>query len=175
MRVGWSWVYFYHWVYRCRSTVTFSLYAAPAHTPTGDDGFWACMWRNPEAGAAVALTVRNSYDGPVWILAASGDLDLATAGTFTRQAVPAPGHQPERLILDLGELSFLDCAGARALAAAAQRAVTAGCPVVVRSLHPAAARMLALTGWSLPLLASSAPRSAMNLVRTNHSAGRHRR
>ena len=94
------------------------------------------------------LTVNVSYDGHVCVLAAAGDLDLTTAAQFARYASWAMHDQPDRLVFDLAGLDFLDCAGARALAAAAQ-AAPAGCPVIARSVSPPAARLLGLLGLEL--------------------------
>lgn len=105
------------------------------------------------------LTVVVSYDGQICVLAAIGDLDLTTAGQFTRCASWAVNDQPDRLVFDLAGLDFLDCAGARALAEAAQ-AAPAGCPVIVRSVSPPAARLLGLLGQDLerpPALMSPGP------------------
>lgn len=54
----------------------------------------------------------------------------------------------ERFVLDLSRLSFIDCCGARALAAIT-RAVPAGCPVIVRSVSPGVRRVLDLMGVNL--------------------------
>lgn len=94
------------------------------------------------------LTITVSYDGRVCVLAATGDLDLTTAGRFARCARRALDDQPERLLFDLAGLTFLDCAGARALTAAAQ-AAQQGCPVLLRSASPIAARMMGLLGLVL--------------------------
>lgn len=97
----------------------------------------------------VALTV--AVEGHICVLTVTGDLDLASAGGFTvqaAQALAALDGRIERLVLDLGGLAFLDCAGARALARLAG-AAPAGCPVIVRAVSPAAARLLHLTGLRL--------------------------
>jgi anti-anti-sigma factor len=94
------------------------------------------------------LTVVVSYEGQICVLAAIGDLDLTTAPQFARCASWAMNDHPDRLVFDLARLDFLDCAGARALAAAAA-AAPAGCPVIVRSVSPPAARLLGLLGQNL--------------------------
>lgn len=53
--------------------------------------------------------------------------------------------QPARLVIDMSGVNFVDFGGARALAAAASP-VPGQCPVVVRSIRPAARRRLERTG-----------------------------
>ena len=101
------------------------------------------------------LTVRVDYDGPVCVLTFTGELDMVAArGVLAqltdavRALVQAGPAAAERVVLDLSGLAFLDCAGARALALAAW-AVPEHCPVIVRAISPAAARLLGLAGISL--------------------------
>jgi anti-anti-sigma factor len=95
-----------------------------------------------------ALTIRAVRDGPVRTLILCGELDFCEAGGLLRQAAAAVDSQTERLVLDMAGLTFLDCAGGRALAMAASFA-PAGCPVIVRSLNPRARRVLELLGLDL--------------------------
>src|SRR6266487_6807300 len=90
-----------------------------------------------------ALTVRAVRDGPVCALILSGDLDLSGTAGFLVQAALAVDNRIERLVLDLAGVTFLDCAGVRALAMAASFAPS-GCPVIIRSLSPMARRILEL-------------------------------
>ncbi len=101
-------------------------------------------------GRADHLSARVEYDGLVCVLAVSGELDLLAAQKYADIAAAALRTNAERFVLDLSGLKFVDCGGARALAATAQ-AVPAGCPVIVRSVSPAARRVLELLGLSLEL------------------------
>jgi hypothetical protein len=56
--------------------------------------------------------------------------------------------QLERFVLDLSGLRFIDCCGARALAAVT-RAVPRDCPVIVRAVRPGVRRVLELLGLDL--------------------------
>ena len=86
-------------------------------------------------------------DGAVCVLKVSGELDFLTAAEFAQHARLVAEAGPERLVLDLSDLAFADCCGARALAAAV-RAVP-GCPVIVRSVRPMVRRLLDLLGLNL--------------------------
>jgi len=94
--------------------------------------------------ASAHLTMRAEQHGRVCVLAVTGDLDLVTAAEFTREVTAALEGDAERLVLDLSAMRFLDCCGARALAA-----VSGGSSVVVRSLRPAARRVLDVIGMDV--------------------------
>jgi anti-anti-sigma factor len=103
-----------------------------------------------------ALTVQTVRDGRVCVLVLSGSLDVCETGRFLERAAVAVDDQTERLILDLAGVTFLDCAGVRALAIAIGFA-PAGCPVIVRSLSPIARRILGLMDLDLETLRKLSP------------------
>ena len=65
-------------------------------------------------------------------------------------------ERTERFVLDLAGLTFLDCSGARALAALTNL-LPSGCPVIIRSLSPAARRILDLLNLDLRQEVSAGP------------------
>jgi anti-anti-sigma factor len=91
------------------------------------------------------LTVKAVRDGAVCTLIVSGALDLLTAGGFLQQAARVLDDRVERLVLDLAGVTFLDCAGVRALAIATCFA-PGGCPVIIRSLSSPARRIITVLG-----------------------------
>ena len=95
-----------------------------------------------------ALAIKAVRAGPVSTLTLHGDLDLCAASELLIQAASTIDDRTERLVLDMAGLTFLDSAGARALAMAASF-VPAGCPVIIRSLNPGARRVLDLLGLDL--------------------------
>ena len=107
-----------------------------------------------------ALTVKTVRDGPVCALILNGDLGLSETDGFLGPAALAVDNRTERLVLDLAGVTFLDCAGVRALAMAASFAPS-GCPVIIRSLSPMARRILELLGLDVESIrqASPAPRT----------------
>jgi anti-anti-sigma factor len=119
------------------------------------------------------LTISTAHDGGVCVLTVGGDLDLLAAGAFTAQAARAVAAcRPERLVLDLAGLAFLDVRGAMALAAAVQ-AVPDGCPVIIRSISPAARLVLDLLDLDLTRPRQPAPgeqdRALLEQARTTRS------
>ena len=102
------------------------------------------------------LTISTVRDGPVCTLILSGDLDLTETGGFLEQAVLAVDNRTERLVLDLAGVTFLDCAGVRALATAAGFA-PGGCPVIIRSLGPIVRRTFELLNLDLENIRQAGP------------------
>ncbi len=94
------------------------------------------------------LTVTSTREGRVCVLGVSGELDIATTPALTQQAATALRLPAERLIIDLSGLQFIDCCGARALAAVT-RATPPGCPVLVRGAGRRVSRILDLLAVSL--------------------------
>src|SRR6266550_8529551 len=118
------------------------------------------------------LTVKTVRDGAVCTLILCGDLDLGAADEFLQHAARVVDNRIERLVLDLAGVTFLDCAGVRALAMAASFAPS-GCPVIIRSLSPKARRILELLDLDVESIrqASPAPRTTEGPGLGNQSAG----
>src|SRR6266576_970108 len=91
------------------------------------------------------LTVKVVRDGAVCTLILAGDLDLLTDGEFLQYAARVVDDRIERFVLDLAGVTFLDCAGVRALAIVTCFA-PGGCPVIIRSLSPPARRIITALG-----------------------------
>ena len=102
------------------------------------------------------LTVNAGRDGLVTTIILCGDLDLAETGGFLEQAALAVDDRTGRLVFDLAGVTFLDCAGIRALSSAAALA-PGGCTVIIRSLSPMARRIIELAGPDLADLRELSP------------------
>ena len=61
------------------------------------------------------LTIDERRDGGTAVLALTGELDIATAGTVEAAVERARGAGLRRLVLDLRELEFLDSTGIQAI------------------------------------------------------------
>jgi anti-anti-sigma regulatory factor len=97
----------------------------------------------------------------------TGDLDCLSATEFLMLAARAVDKQTERFVLDLGGLTFLDAAGARALAMAAQFPPSS-CPVIIWSLSARACRVLDLMDLDLGQGPVTGPEHHDTLVRATH-------
>src|SRR6201982_4251818 len=91
------------------------------------------------------LTVRTVRDGTVCTLILGGARDLLAADEFLQHAARVLDDRIERLVLDLAAVTFLDCAGVRALATATCFAPSGG-PVIIRSLSSPARRIITVLG-----------------------------
>ena len=102
----------------------------------GDDYLWAWTERR----------------GRVTVLKLRGELDTVTAGRFTAQAASELRQAPGPVAVDLSFLDFIDCTGARALAAMVA-SVESWRLTEVRGIQPAVGRVLDLMGMDLSVRA----------------------
>src|SRR5262245_4220813 len=84
-------------------------------------------------------------------VAIAGELDLATADVCQAGLVALMYTEGTReLVVDLSDLTFVDCAGLRALIAARSRGLSLGVTVRVQQPQPIVAMVLAATGtWDM--------------------------
>jgi anti-anti-sigma factor len=92
-----------------------------------------------------SVTVGRSHEAIT--LTVAGELDIATAPRVADHlaAIDAAGGT-ERVVLDLGGLTFLDSSGVALLLGAARRAEAAGRALTIVRTPPEARRVLALCG-----------------------------
>jgi anti-sigma B factor antagonist len=81
----------------------------------------------------------------VMLVVLRGDLDLASAPELASGCAQVLRQRPRRMVIDLAEVGYLDCASAR-LIAGLGRALPAGELPVLRQPSPAVLRMLVITG-----------------------------
>src|SRR5215472_3168010 len=77
------------------------------------------------------LQIDVSWDGVVATVTMTGELDITAARALHRRLLEVASAHPQRLVLDLGGLVFVDAAGARALDNT-RKDLEAGRPVIVR-------------------------------------------
>ena len=104
---------------------------------------------------AINLEVCIDVRGPMAVLRVHGEVDVASAADFGAlvHTVISRGHQ--NLVLDLGELDFMDAAMLGAIAGAAHRLQQQGGTLTIASAGPMVRRMLEITEMS-SLLGSGA-------------------
>jgi anti-sigma B factor antagonist len=88
---------------------------------------------------------RHERDGCV-VVRVHGELDITAASLVRDALLDALAWRSPRLVVDLSEVDFLDCAGARALLAASRRARLHEGRMVVAAPSRRVARLLQLTG-----------------------------
>ncbi|HEX5295149.1 MAG TPA: STAS domain-containing protein [Streptosporangiaceae bacterium] len=96
----------------------------------------------PSGAGLVAVRAAVAPDGVT--LAVCGDLDAATMPVLSRCLAQVTAGRPGRLVFDLAQVTFIDCAATRLIASAATL-LPAGTRPIIRHPSPAVRRILALT------------------------------
>ena len=76
-----------------------------------------------------------------------GEFDVTARITLAELLAPLAALRLDRLVIDLNQVDFLDCAAAAAMFEAARKALPPGEMPVVRAQRPLVRRLLQLTGW----------------------------
>jgi anti-anti-sigma factor len=108
---------------------------------TGPAGRWGATLER-----AQPFCVEVTWDGVIAVVALTGELDVTSAPGMTERMMKVAEAQPERLVLDLSGLVFVDVVGERALDRA-YKTLDAQCPVIVRWPRPCAHRAVRLGGF----------------------------
>ena len=95
---------------------------------------------------AVDFRVDASFTPPLAVLKVRGELDLSTAPTLSWSVAQAVEGRCGLVLLDLGDVSFVDCSGIGALVEAAHLMDAASAHLSVNRVSPQVARMLEITG-----------------------------
>lgn len=82
------------------------------------------------------------------MLALSGELDLLSAPVLKEAIRQAQEEEPGLLVLDLGELTFMDSSGLAVIVAAKEHADARGDGLVLRRAAAQVRRLLQLSGLS---------------------------
>jgi anti-anti-sigma factor len=102
------------------------------------------------------LRIRAERRDRICVVSLKGPLDSTASIGLTECIRTEQAARPARIVIDLSGVSSVDFGGARALVTAV-RPGPGQCPVIVRSLRPAARQQLELTGLDLGWLDSGRP------------------
>ena len=100
------------------------------------------MAARPSAGA---LMIEVSVGPDLVTVTLGGDLDVTMAAPLRAQLARVVAARPGRLVFDLAQVGFIDCACAR-LIAGAGRSLPAGRRPAIHSASPMVRRVLDLSG-----------------------------
>lgn len=92
-----------------------------------------------------ALTVRDEWDGDGATVTVRGEIDMTTVGVLRECLGQVVRRSPERLIIDLAAVGFLDTSAVHAFLDA-KHALPRESSVVLRSPQRQARRVFELTG-----------------------------
>lgn len=115
----------------------------------------------------------NPFETDPFTLAVRGEIDIATSEELYHRLVQLGGREAGRVVLDLSRVTFMDCAGLRALIAFDNRLRASGGEIAVAAVsfrlsrffeilrrHPDPPRFLARAGpggaWAAPRVGPSA-------------------
>ena len=99
---------------------------------------------------------RTSPDGSVAVLAAQGEVDVATAPVL-RDALDHVRPEAQTIVIDLAGVTFLDSTGLGVLIGARRRLLPAGIRMLVINAAPTVWRVFKMTGLIEPLRVHAAP------------------
>jgi anti-anti-sigma factor len=101
----------------------------------------------------VQLSVIADVDQATITVRLSGEIDCATAQQLQDVLCDQVRRSPESLVVDLADVTFLDCAGVGALLSVVRAARRAGVEMTARRPQPIVRRVLDLTraGDQLPI------------------------
>jgi anti-anti-sigma factor len=105
--------------------------------------------RTMEYGRISPLQIDVNWDGLIATVTVTGELDITTAPSLMERLLKVARTLPERLILDLSGLAFVDVAGARALDDT-HTLLQTECPVILREPRPSARKVFGFTGIMEP-------------------------
>jgi anti-anti-sigma factor len=113
------------------------------------------------------LTLSTSQEQEAVRVSLAGELDLSSALTFDEELRRIEEEaEPDTVILDLGELKFMDSTGLRLIVSAHQRALKAGRRLAIMHATTAIRRIFRLTGMAERLdIVEGAPRTAARTPR----------
>ena len=107
-------------------------------------GMRARGWRRQAGIMGVTLSIRRG-DGST-IVTISGEVDVCTEAALQQALLRIIRERGARLMLELSGVSFMDCAGLRALLATRRRAELRGGFVHLIAASAAVCRIIELTG-----------------------------
>lgn len=92
------------------------------------------------------LIVSVQGRGRSIVVEVDGELDLASSAQLEQALEHAWRNGPDEIVLDLGQLRFLDMSGLRVLLGASQRAERRGSALVLTNVRDPIQRVLRLAG-----------------------------
>ena len=96
---------------------------------------------------AAALTVRDRWNGAEVTVTVQGEIDATAAAALSGQLDEVAARNPQRLVIDLAGVGFLDSAGLQAFAKV-RRELPEYCPVIIRRARPRLRQVFEITGLS---------------------------
>ncbi len=94
---------------------------------------------------APALTISERWDAGAAIATVRGEIDIDTVGTLSEHLGHLAGKNPQRLVIDLAGVSFIDSSGLAGFVRI-RKAPSPGCPVIICSPQRRVRQLFRITG-----------------------------
>lgn len=104
------------------------------------------MAEEPIVQMSVSSTEGTRGGSPAWIVSPKGTVDLATCERLAGQIGEVIGSGATMIVLDLGEVEFLDSSGIRVIVHAAREMEERDGKLLVENASGATQRVLEVTG-----------------------------
>ncbi len=91
------------------------------------------------------LRLRSRREGETHVVSAQGELDLSSRTALERELRVARASDADRIVLDLSELTFVDCAGLRVILCMDARSSDRPGRFLVRPGPPSVHRIFSIT------------------------------
>ena len=92
------------------------------------------------------LTIKQEIVADGWTVWLSGELDLASAGVLDTTIAELCADGASRILLEMGELAFMDSTGVRSLLVGRELCAVNGCEMLIGSVSPQVARLFEVSG-----------------------------
>lgn len=96
-------------------------------------------------GQAPALTVSEHWDNATATATVAGEIDISTVRILSEHLGRLAGKNPQELIIDLAQVSFIDSSGLAGFVRI-RGALPAPCPVIIRSAQRRVKLVFKITG-----------------------------
>ncbi len=94
---------------------------------------------------APALTIGERWDAGVATATVRGEIDISTVSTLSEHLGHLARKNPQRLVIDLAGVSFIDSSGLGGFVRI-RKALPSDCPVVIRSPQRRVRQLFKITG-----------------------------
>jgi anti-sigma B factor antagonist len=98
------------------------------------------------AGSEPILEIRAEPDGEGWAVWLSGELDLSCAGRLDTTIAELCADGARRIVLEMGELAFMDSTGLRSVLVGAELCEVSGCELLIGATSPQVERLFEVSG-----------------------------
>ncbi len=92
------------------------------------------------------LVIRTEGRGDDFTVSLSGELDLASAGQLDTVVAELCADGAQRIVLDLGELEFMDSTGLRSVLVGEELCKVSGCELLIGRTSRQVARLFDVSG-----------------------------